>query len=97
MKRIIIAGIVIWLTGMILMLMPVIVGANLAPHMHSWDSHYGRFWTAVIEGNLMPLFVIGTIFAIVGITILVRISFGKIIFPKDPSSNHDDDKKGESK
>lgn len=82
MKKII-TGIIIWLTGMVLLVITFVIGAGLVEHMHSWNSRHGRFWSALIENNLMPIVVIAAIITFIGIAILFRASFGRI-FPVEP-------------
>ena len=76
MKKII-TGTVFSLVGAIIFLSVFHVAGIYASVITSWYTASGKFWTAVSELNLYPVFVIGIIMMVVGIVFLIWGNFHK--------------------
>ena len=51
-----------------------IAGNNLVT---SWDTELGRFWSTIIEMNLMPLFILFVVMTVLGMVIMAFEFFRK--------------------
>lgn len=74
MKKVLIGGFLsligsIWSLGIIFL-----AGNNL---VSSWDSQLGRFWSTILEMDLMAVFVLSILFIIFGIVLMVVELFRK--------------------
>jgi len=71
MKKVI-TGATLSLVGAIIFLSVFIAAGNLATVFNSWNMQSGRFFSAVSDAKLYPVFVISIILIIAGMIIMLR-------------------------
>jgi hypothetical protein len=59
------------LAGALIFLAVFMAGSNMAALYNSWNAQSGRFWSAVSEAGLYPLYVIAIIAMLAGVALLV--------------------------
>lgn len=74
MKRVLIGGFISLIGSIWALAIIFIAGNNL---VSSWQTRLGRFWSTVIQMELMPIFVVSVIFVIVGVIIMLVELFRK--------------------
>lgn len=74
MKRVMIGGFISLIGSIWALAVVFIAGNNLVT---SWQTRLGRFWSTVIQMELMPIFIVSVIFVVVGIIIMLVELFQK--------------------
>ncbi len=74
MKRALIGGFLSLVGSIWSLAIVFIAGNNLVT---SWNTELGRFWSTIIEMNLMPLFVLFVVMTALGLVILAVEFFRK--------------------
>jgi len=72
-----ILGASILLSGAILALAAIVASAVGMSDLNSWRTNMGRFWSAMIDFNLMSMFVIACIMILAGIVVMILDSIKK--------------------
>jgi len=70
MKRLI-AGASVLLSGAILALAAIVAAAVGIDIRFEWRTSLGRFWSSMVDLNLMPVFVIAVIMMLAGIVLMI--------------------------
>ena len=71
MKKVI-TGATLSLVGAIIFLSVFIAAGNLTTVYNSWNMQSGRFFSAVSDAKLYPIFIISIILVVVGIIFMLR-------------------------
>lgn len=74
MKRALIGGFLSLVGSIWSLAIVFIAGNNLVT---SWNTELGRFWSTIIEMNLMPLFILFVVMTALGLVILAIEFFRK--------------------
>ena len=74
MKRVLIGGFLSLIGSIWALAVVFIAGSNL---VSGWDTRLGRFWSTVIEMDLLFLFILSALFAAAGILIMAVEFFRK--------------------